>query len=80
MFTVYILISLKDQKRYIGLTENLERRIYEHNSGLVKSTRNRRPLKLIHTGKFETKKEAESKEKFYKTGKGRELLKNLNIK
>ncbi|OGU28384.1 MAG: hypothetical protein A2057_09010 [Ignavibacteria bacterium GWA2_35_9] len=80
MFTVYILISLKDQKRYIGLTENLERRIYEHNSGLVKSTRNRRPLKLIHTENFETKKEAESKEKFYKTGKGRELLKNLNIK
>ena len=80
MFTVYILISLKDQKRYIGLTENLERRIHEHNSGLVKSTKNGRPLKLIHTENFEDKKEAQSKERFYKTGKGREFLNKINIK
>jgi putative endonuclease len=80
MFTVYILKSLKDHKRYIGFTENLERRIREHNSGLVKSTKHRRPLILIHTDNFETKKEAEDKEKFYKTGKGREFLNELNIK
>jgi len=80
MFIVYILKSLKDQKRYIGLTENLERRIHEHNSGLVKSTKNRRPLKLIHTENFEDKKEAQSKERFYKTGKGREFLNKINIK
>ncbi|MEW6194660.1 MAG: GIY-YIG nuclease family protein [Bacteroidota bacterium] len=39
MYTVYILLSEKDHKRYIGFTDNLERRLSEHNSGLVKSTK-----------------------------------------
>ncbi len=46
MFTVYILLSEKDNKRYIGFTHNLERRLTEHNSGKVKSTKNRIPLKV----------------------------------
>ena len=75
MFTVYILKSQRDNKRYIGMTSNLERRISEHNTGLVKSTRNRSPLILIHTEIFPTKKEAEAREQFYKTGKGRQRLK-----
>ncbi|MDO8549547.1 MAG: GIY-YIG nuclease family protein [Ignavibacteria bacterium] len=79
MFTVYILKSLKDLKRYIGLTENLERRIKEHNTGLVKSTKSRRPLELIHIEGFENKIEAQNREKFYKTGAGREYLKKLNL-
>ena len=79
MFTVYILRSLKDNKRYIGFTENLERRIQEHNNGFVKSTKNRRPLKLIHFENFEDKQEAQNKERFYKTGLGRESLKKLNL-
>lgn len=78
MFTVYILKSLRDQKRYIGFTENLERRLHEHNSGLVKSTKHRQLLILIHTENFDTKREAEDKERFYKTGKGKEFLNKLN--
>ena len=79
MFIVYILKSLKDNKRYIGFTEDIERRIQEHNNGLVKSTKNRRPFALIHSESFEVKQEALNKEKFYKTGKGREFLKKLNL-
>jgi putative endonuclease len=74
MFTVYILKSLTDQKRYIGLTENLERRLNDHNSGLVKSTKNKRPLKLIHSEQFQSKSEALKRERFFKTGFGRSLL------
>ncbi|NMB82415.1 MAG: GIY-YIG nuclease family protein, partial [Ignavibacteria bacterium] len=55
MFTVYILRSDKDKKRYIGFTDNLDRRISEHNSGRVVSTKNRRPLNLIYTEQFENK-------------------------
>jgi len=44
---VYILLSLKDGNRYIGSTNNLERRFKEHREGLVKSTRFRRPIALI---------------------------------
>ena len=79
MYFVYILKSLKDHKRYIGFTSDLERRILEHNSGLVKSTRNRKPLELIYTEEFENKKIAMAREKFFKSGKGREFLKSKNL-
>ena len=80
MYTVYVLRSERDQKRYIGTTNNIEERLLEHQSGLVKSTKNRRPLKLIYTEEFEDKTEALQREKFFKSGHGREYLKNeLNI-
>jgi len=77
MYYVYILLSERDQKRYIGFTQDLERRIVEHNSGLVKSTKNRIPLKLIYFERFENKVEAMKREKFFKSGKGREFLNNI---
>ncbi len=55
MYFVYVLRSLKDFKRYIGFTDDLNRRISEHNSGFVKSTKNRRPLELIYSEEFNTK-------------------------
>ena len=75
MYIVYILKSCKDQKRYIGVTQDLRRRIFEHNGGKVKSTKNRRPLELIHKEEFRTKKEALIKEKFFKSGQGRQYIK-----
>jgi len=77
MYYVYILLSERDQKRYMGFTQDLERRIVEHNSGLVKSTKNRIPLKLIYFERFENKVEAMNREKFFKSGKGREFLNNI---
>ena len=73
-YYVYVLRSLKDTRRYIGYTENLKRRINEHKSGLVKSTKTRRPLELIYFEEFEYKTEALAREKFFKSGKGREYL------
>ncbi|MBI5476194.1 MAG: GIY-YIG nuclease family protein [Ignavibacteriales bacterium] len=43
-YTVYVLRSLSDVKRYIGMTNDLHRRIREHNSGKVFSTKSRRPF------------------------------------
>ncbi|QQS37862.1 MAG: GIY-YIG nuclease family protein [Ignavibacteriales bacterium] len=77
MYTVYVLKSLKDQKRYIGMTSELTRRIDEHNFGKVKSTRNRRQFILFYTEEFNTKEEATAREKFFKTGKGREFLNSI---
>jgi len=76
---VYVLLSSKDQKHYIGLTNNLERRLAEHNSSKVKSTMYRRPLKLIYYESFNSRSEAALREKFFKTGKGREYLKKLKL-
>jgi len=75
MYYTYILRSLKDHKRYIGSTDNLIRRVDEHNDGLVKSTKNRRPLVLIHSEEFHSKIEALKQEKFFKSGYGRSFLK-----
>ena len=40
------------------MTSNLDRRLTEHHSGLVKSTKNRRPMKLIYTEEFDSKEDA----------------------
>ena len=81
---VYILHSLKDYKRYIGMTSDIQRRIFEHNQGLVKSTRNRRPLDIIYYESFETKSEALLFENKLKDKKGKiniQLLKeDVNYK
>jgi putative endonuclease len=71
MFTVYILLSEKDNKRYIGFTDNLYRRIAEHNAGKVKSTRFRRPLKLIYSETYPNKSDAMRREKEIKSKKGK---------
>ena len=77
MFTVYILRSNIDFKRYIGCTDNLERRIREHETGLVKSTKNRRPFQLIYTEEFTNKHDALAREKFFKTHHGRDFLDSI---
>ncbi len=78
MYSVYVLKSIRDKKRYIGFTNNLERRIIEHNSGLVKSTRNRKPFELAYHEEFADKNKAMEREKFFKSGRGREFLKTHN--
>ncbi len=60
------------------MTSDIDRRILEHNDGLVKSTKNRRPLELIYSEKFEAKSEAMKREKFFKSGRGREFLKSID--
>ena len=74
MFTVYVLLSEKDNKQYIGFTDNIQRRLSEHHSGLVDSTKHRRPMNLIYSEEFESKKEAMEREKFFKSHKGRDYL------
>jgi putative endonuclease len=66
---VYILKSNKDLKRYVGLTNNLERRISLHNGGKVQATKNRRPFELIYFEEFEDRTVASKREKFLKSWK-----------
>ncbi len=74
MFTVYILRSEKANKRYIGFTDNIQRRLFEHNSGYVTSTKHRRPLKLIYSEMFKSKIDAMNREKFLKSHSGRDFF------
>ena len=51
-YFVYI-VSCSDDSYYTGITNNLERRIAEHNSGLIKGfTSKRLPVKLVFSEKF----------------------------
>ena len=75
MFTVYILYSEKYQKSYIGFTSNLEARLYSHNEmGHKGWTIKFRPWQLVFTESFSLKSEAMSREKFLKTGQGRQFV------
>lgn len=66
---------MKDKKLYIGYTANLEARMDEHHSGRVISTKKRRPFQLIYHEVFICKEDAIAREKFLKSGFGRNQLK-----
>ena len=74
MFYTYVLRSEKDGKLYIGWTDNLERRVREHNSGKTPSTRPRLPFNLVYYEACVDMKKAIAREKYFKTGFGRRFL------
>jgi putative endonuclease len=76
---VYILRSFKDGKLYVGYTTDLKKRIFYHNEGLTTSTKSRRPLKLIYAEAYVNERDARIKEKFYKSGRGREVIKKILV-
>ena len=79
MYYVYVLISEnseKDNKFYIGITNNIQRRLQEHKSGQQKSTKARRPFRLLLEERYDDRVSARAREKYLKSGIGREFLKN----
>ncbi len=77
MYYVYIIRSLKDKKHYIGHTNNLVKRLQEHNRGKSASVRYRGPFELIYKEEAETKIEAVRREKKLKSYKGGAAFKKL---
>ncbi len=71
---VYILKSLHDSKFYIGCTDDLKRRLREHNRGDSFATKTRTPLMLIYYEAYPHRQDAERREKFFKTGWGRQYI------
>jgi len=76
MFYTYIIYSDSRLIKYIGQTDDLERRIEEHNNGTLGGfTKNKGPWRLIHWEVFDTRAEAMNREKYLKTGVGRDWIK-----
>lgn len=73
---VYVLKSLKDKQNYAGYTKNLKFRFEQHSNGLVASTKNRRPLKLIYYEACLNQQDATRREKYLKTIYGKRYLKS----
>ena len=74
IYYVYILINEK-RNVYIGHTENLARRLFEHNNNHSNYTRNKGVWKVLYTETFQTRAEAIKKEKQLKTSRGRNWIK-----
>lgn len=78
VYYVYILKSLKDKTFYKGLTNDLDRRLREHFDGECQTTASRRPLILVYVHHCGSRQDARMWEKFFKTGVGREVIKELD--
>ena len=59
---------------YTGFTANLKVHVKQHQSGKVKSTRNKRPVKLFHYEAYLRESDARRRERFLKTTEGKRLL------
>ncbi|NJN40892.1 MAG: GIY-YIG nuclease family protein [Flammeovirgaceae bacterium] len=77
MFFVYILKSKNTGRFYIGFSESPTRRLAEHNSGKVKSTKSFRPWIKVYSEKFETKIQAVRRERELKAKKSRTFIQQL---
>ncbi len=78
MFYVYVLRSAKTGRRYVGSCQDVAARLLRHNAGHSKATRHGVPWILSYTESFSNRAEAMQKERYYKTGKGRDELDRRN--
>jgi putative endonuclease len=74
MYTVYVLHSKKENKFYIGLTENINRRLQEHKTGHNHTTLRYKTLKFIYLESYINKQDATRRERYFKTTAGKRTL------
>ncbi len=77
MFFVYILKSIKSGTYYIGCTNDIERRLKEHNSGISIYTKTDKPWKLCYNEAFNSLSEARKRENQIKSWKKRKAIEKL---
>ena len=79
MWNVYVIQSEVYNRRYTGMTQDVEKRVAEHNDGKTKSTKGFRPWKLIYQEEVGERAEARKRELYLKSGIGRELLDKMDL-
>jgi putative endonuclease len=78
IFTIYVLYSQKHAKHYVGYTTDLAERYLSHNHLSSKGwTVKYRPWEIIHVEEYATKEEAMKRERWLKSGVGRDFIKAL---
>jgi putative endonuclease len=76
MYFVYAIRSLHFNYIYVGQTKNIDCRLMEHNSKKNRSTKAYTPFELFYQeGGFATREQAREREKYLKSGVGKEFLK-----
>ena len=77
MYFVYAIKSIARNYIYVGISNDIQRRFSQHNSRREKTTRAYAPFKLIYHESFLSRSAARHKEKYLKSGVGKELRKSL---
>ena len=77
MYWVYALKSQVKNYIYVGMTNDLNRRIAEHNAGRGRATKPYLPYKMIYKRQFKTRIETRDHEVYLKSGIGKQLLRNI---
>ena len=80
MFYVYVLQGKYSNKIYTGLSGNVNRRLRDHNSGRVRTTKKDKPYEIIYVKEFENRIDARKHEKYLKSGFGRKYLRAFKLK
>ncbi|MCB9291915.1 MAG: GIY-YIG nuclease family protein [Lewinellaceae bacterium] len=75
MFFVYVLKSTQHFRFYVGMTSDVQRRLEEHNAGKAKSTKGWMPRILFFKEEFLSREEARNREKYLKSGYGKQWIK-----
>jgi putative endonuclease len=78
-YIVYVLKSIKTNKKYVGYTSDIKRRLSEHNRSNTFFDRINKPFEIIYTETFYSKVDATKREKYLKSGIGRKELKKIQI-
>ncbi len=77
MYTVYAIKSINKHYIYVGMTNDIIRRYNEHNTGREKTTRPYAPFVLLYTEQCSDRLKARVREKYLKSGVGKEFLKSI---
>ena len=77
MFFLYILQSEKDSSYYVGYSDNLEKRLYEHNSFTGRYTSRKKPWKLVYCEEYIEKSDALKREQYIKRMKSKRYIEEL---
>jgi len=72
---VYVLKSVDHYRFYVGISEDVDKRLKEHNSGKTKSTKGYKPWELFMKEKYPNRKTAREREIYLKSGSGKEKIK-----
>lgn len=76
-YSVYVLQSKKDGRLYVGMSQDVRNRLAEHNAGYTTSTKGYRPWMLVYEELVGTRIQAREREKYLKSGIGKEFLKKI---
>jgi putative endonuclease len=77
MVWVYAISSVERNYIYVGITFDVDKRFDRHNKGHERTTKPYAPFKLIFTEEYKSREEARQREKYWKSGIGKERLKRI---